>query len=376
VLSGVMMAKGLAMGLGKPLIGVNHLAGHALTPRLTDGARFPYLLLLVSGGHCQILRVDDWNAFTRLGGTIDDAPGEAFDKVARLLGLPQPGGPSVEEARNRAIRRGSPSPDRCWTGPGSDMSFSGLKTAVLRARDRLMHDQGGLTERDRADICAGFQAAVADVLAAKTAGALRTRPDVTALAVAGGVAANATLRTRLEAVAAEAGLSLHCAAAGAMHRQRGDDRLCGSPVATRRAKLTSDMGLRRARAGRSTQLRRPWSGRARRAPRHDAAGGLRCGCLRRGACMAYAAAGTGSRYGRGPAPTGLPRRARVPRLPGVRLPDAIRVTQDPKIDADIALIAVPTQSLGAMLTDTAPGAPSLSPAPRASTWPPASGPRR
>jgi N6-L-threonylcarbamoyladenine synthase len=94
VLSGVMTAKGLAMGLGKPLIGVNHLAGHALTPRLTDGARFPYLLLLVSGGHCQILRVDDWNEFTRLGGTIDDAPGEAFDKVARLLGLPQPGGPS------------------------------------------------------------------------------------------------------------------------------------------------------------------------------------------------------------------------------------------------------------------------------------------
>ena len=86
VLSGVMMAKGLAMGLGKPLIGVNHLAGHALTPRLTDGVAFPYLLLLVSGGHCQILRVDGWDTFVRLGGTIDDAPGEAFDKVARLSG--------------------------------------------------------------------------------------------------------------------------------------------------------------------------------------------------------------------------------------------------------------------------------------------------
>lgn len=95
VLSGVMAAKGLALGLGKPLIGVNHLAGHALTPRLTDGVAFPYLLLLVSGGHCQFLRVDGPEAFVRLGSTIDDAPGEAFDKVARLLGLPQPDRKSV-----------------------------------------------------------------------------------------------------------------------------------------------------------------------------------------------------------------------------------------------------------------------------------------
>ena len=208
VLSGVMMAKGLAMGLGKPLIGVNHLAGHALTPRLTDGVAFPYLLLLVSGGHCQILRVDGWDTFVRLGGTIDDAPGEAFDKVARLLGLPQPGGPSVEAEARRGdpARFGFPRPliDR----PGGDMSFSGLKTAVLRVRDRLTEDKGGLTEQDRADICAGFQAAVADVLAAKTAGVLETQDGVTALAVAGGVAANATLRGRLEAVAEAAGLPL------------------------------------------------------------------------------------------------------------------------------------------------------------------------
>jgi N6-L-threonylcarbamoyladenine synthase len=208
VLSGVMMAKGLAMGLGKPLIGVNHLAGHALTPRLTDRVAFPYLLLLVSGGHCQILRVNGPDAFARLGGTIDDAPGEAFDKVARLLGLPQPGGPSVEAEARRGdpARFGFPRPllDR----PGGDMSFSGLKTAVLRARDRLIGDQGGLTEQDRADICAGFQAAVADVLAAKTAGVLETQDDLTALAVAGGVAANGTLRGRLEAVAEAAGLPL------------------------------------------------------------------------------------------------------------------------------------------------------------------------
>ena len=208
VLSGVMAAKGLAMSLGKPLIGVNHLAGHALTPRLTDGVAFPYLLLLVSGGHCQILRVDGWNRFARLGGTIDDAPGEAFDKVARLLGLPQPGGPSVEAA----ARTGDPSrfalPRPLLDRPGADMSFSGLKTAVRRTRDDLMAAQGGLAVADRADLCAAFQAAVADVLCAKTAVACRGQTGLEALAVAGGVAANATLRGALAAVARSAGLPL------------------------------------------------------------------------------------------------------------------------------------------------------------------------
>ncbi|MBF9042717.1 tRNA (adenosine(37)-N6)-threonylcarbamoyltransferase complex transferase subunit TsaD [Rhodobacterales bacterium HKCCE4037] len=199
VLSGVMAAKGLAMGLGKPLIGVNHLAGHALTPRLTDGIGFPYLLLLVSGGHCQFLRVEGPDRFVRLGGTIDDAPGEAFDKVARLLGLPQPGGPSVERAAldGDATRFKLPRPllDR----PGCDLSFSGLKTAVLRARDDLVAAKGGMTEQDRADLCASFQMAVADVLAEKSRRALADA-DVTAFAVAGGVAANKTLRGRLESV--------------------------------------------------------------------------------------------------------------------------------------------------------------------------------
>ncbi|NKX45310.1 tRNA (adenosine(37)-N6)-threonylcarbamoyltransferase complex transferase subunit TsaD [Roseicyclus persicicus] len=206
VLSGVMAAKGLAMGLGVPLVGVNHLAGHALTPVLTDGVAFPYLMLLVSGGHCQFLRVDGPEAFHRLGGTIDDAPGEAFDKVARLLGLPQPGGPSVETE----ARRGDPArfdlPRPLLDRPGCDLSFSGLKTAVLRARDELVAAQGGITEQDRADLCAGFQAAVADVLAVKSARALAGQAGLTGFAVAGGVAANKTLRARLEQVAAEAGL--------------------------------------------------------------------------------------------------------------------------------------------------------------------------
>ncbi|MEJ6392957.1 tRNA (adenosine(37)-N6)-threonylcarbamoyltransferase complex transferase subunit TsaD [Gymnodinialimonas sp. 2305UL16-5] len=199
VLAGVMAAKGLAMGLGRPLVGINHLAGHALTPRLTDGIAFPYLLLLVSGGHCQFLRVEGAERFVRLGGTIDDAPGEAFDKVARLLGLPQPGGPSVETAAQGGNPKRFALPRPLLDRPGCDLSFSGLKTAVLRTRDTIIAKHGGLTEQDRADLCASFQAAVADVLAQKTARALALA-EVTTFAVAGGVAANQTLRERLQSV--------------------------------------------------------------------------------------------------------------------------------------------------------------------------------
>ena len=205
VLSGVMCAKGIAAARGLPLVGVNHLAGHALTPRLTDGQAFPYLMLLVSGGHCQFLLVNGVDEFRRLGGTIDDAPGEAFDKIAKLLALPQPGGPMVEgEAMlGRAKRFAFPRPllDR----PGCDLSFSGLKTAVLRTRDGLIAAQGGITVQDRRDLCAGFQAAVADVLAEKTKRALLQAPQATALAVAGGVAANKAIRARLETVCAANG---------------------------------------------------------------------------------------------------------------------------------------------------------------------------
>lgn len=202
VLSAVMCAKGLSAGLNIPLVGVNHLAGHALTPRLTDQVAFPYLMLLVSGGHCQFLIAHSPEKFSRLGGTIDDAPGEAFDKTARLLGLPQPGGPSVQkEAENgdpKAHRFPRPLLDR----PGCDMSFSGLKTALLRARDAIIAEKGGLTVQDRADLCASFQAAVVDVLAEKTRRALdlymAENPSEPLLAVAGGVAANTAIRARLE----------------------------------------------------------------------------------------------------------------------------------------------------------------------------------
>lgn len=209
VLSGVMCAKGISAATGLPLIGVNHLAGHALTPRLTDGVDFPYLMLLVSGGHCQYLIVRGPDDFTRLGGTIDDAPGEAFDKAARLLGLPQPGGPSVEAE----ARAGDPGrfrfPRPLLDRPDCNLSFSGLKTALLRARDRIVAEKGGLTRADRADLCAGFQQAVVDVLAGKTRRALghymAETPACPTVAVAGGVAANKAIRAGLETVCAEAG---------------------------------------------------------------------------------------------------------------------------------------------------------------------------
>ncbi len=209
VLSGVLFAKGLAAGAGLPLVGVNHLAGHALTPRLTDMAGFPYLMLLVSGGHCQFLIVHGADEFLRIGGTIDDAPGEAFDKVARILGLPQPGGPAVEAEAERGDSERFAFPRPLLDRPGCDMSFSGLKTAVLRARDELVAEKGGLTPKDRADLCASFQQAASDVFAEKSRRALRRyleeAPGAPLFAVAGGVAANRRIRAALETVSQEFG---------------------------------------------------------------------------------------------------------------------------------------------------------------------------
>ncbi|HEU0221200.1 MAG TPA: tRNA (adenosine(37)-N6)-threonylcarbamoyltransferase complex transferase subunit TsaD [Paracoccaceae bacterium] len=234
LLSGVMFAKGVAAGTGLPLLGINHLAGHALTPRLTHGLAFPYLLLLVSGGHCQFLAVEGWQSFRRLGGTIDDAPGEAFDKCAKLLGLLYPGGPEVEReaAAGDPARFAFPRPllDRA----GCDLSFSGLKTALRRARDLCMAGAGGLRAQDRRDLCASFQAAIAGVLAEKTRRACRAfaeRHGPTTLAVAGGVAANETIRAALAAAAEPLGfgflappLSL-CTDNGAMIAWAGIERL-------------------------------------------------------------------------------------------------------------------------------------------------------
>jgi N6-L-threonylcarbamoyladenine synthase len=209
VLSGIMCAKGLSLGSGKPLIGVNHLAGHALTPRLTDAVAYPYLMLLVSGGHCQFLLVKGPQDFLRLGGTIDDAPGEAFDKTARLLGLAQPGGPAVEKTALSGDEKRFKFPRPLLDREGCDLSFSGLKTALLRTRDALVATQGGLYENDRSDFCASFQAAVCDIFGEKSRRALSQYmaldPKEPVFAVAGGVAANQTIRERLKEKAQAAG---------------------------------------------------------------------------------------------------------------------------------------------------------------------------
>jgi N6-L-threonylcarbamoyladenine synthase len=208
VVSGVMCAKGLSLATEKPLYGINHLAGHALTPRLTDNVSYPYLMLLVSGGHCQFLMVRGVDAFHRLGGTIDDAPGEAFDKVARLIGLPQPGGPAIEQAAQSGDPTRFTFPRPLLDREGCDMSFSGLKTAVLRTRDKVVAEKGGLTQQDQADLAAGFQAAVVEVLVKKTRRALVMVPDtpITSLCVAGGVAANQAIRAGLETVSDAGGV--------------------------------------------------------------------------------------------------------------------------------------------------------------------------
>jgi N6-L-threonylcarbamoyladenine synthase len=209
VIVGVMTGKAMAMARNLPFIAVNHLEGHALSARLSHGIAFPYLLLLVSGGHCQLLIVEDVGRYRRLGTTIDDAAGEAFDKTAKLLGLGYPGGPAIE----RVAREGDPErfalPRPLKGRPGCDFSFAGLKTAIRQLVEKW---SGRLTAVDIADIAASFQTAVADVLADRTAQAIasfrRMHPDGQHLVVAGGVAANTALRARLDRLAGEHGLTL------------------------------------------------------------------------------------------------------------------------------------------------------------------------
>jgi N6-L-threonylcarbamoyladenine synthase len=199
VMVGLLMAKGLALSAGKPLIAVNHLEGHALSPRLADPAlAFPYLLLLVSGGHCQLLFVEGVGRYRRLATTIDDAAGEAFDKTAKLLGLGFPGGPAVEQAAAEGDPRAVPLPRPLLGSAEPHFSFAGLKSAVLRARDTGLHT--------KEDIAASFQQAVVDCLIDRTRRALDSIEGATALVVAGGVAANTAVRGALEALAAQYGL--------------------------------------------------------------------------------------------------------------------------------------------------------------------------
>ena len=199
VMVGLVTAKALAHAADKPLIAVNHLEGHALSPRLTGpDLEFPYLLLLVSGGHCQLLSVEGVGRYRRLATTIDDAAGEAFDKTAKLLGLGFPGGPAVERAAAEGDPKAVKLPRPLFGSPEPHFSFAGLKSAVLRARDAGLHRPQ--------DIAASFQAAVVDCLIDRTRRAIDRVPEATALVVAGGVAANTAIRAALSKLAADSGL--------------------------------------------------------------------------------------------------------------------------------------------------------------------------
>lgn len=205
---GLVTGKALACAIRKPLIAINHLEGHALTARLVSGTVFPYVLLLVSGGHTQILLVEDVGRYRRLGTTIDDALGEAFDKVAKLLGLGFPGGPAVERAAMRGDPKRFDLPRPLLKRERPDFSLAGLKTAARNAAESCEP----LSEQDVADICAGFQAAVTDVVESRMRRALalleeeHVRP--TAIVAAGGVAANMAIRESLEDLAKDTGLML------------------------------------------------------------------------------------------------------------------------------------------------------------------------
>ncbi|MFL6689216.1 MAG: tRNA (adenosine(37)-N6)-threonylcarbamoyltransferase complex transferase subunit TsaD [Alphaproteobacteria bacterium] len=208
VMVGLTTAKALALAWNKPLIAVNHLEGHALTVRLTDGAAFPYLLLLVSGGHCQLVAVEGVGEFDVLGSTIDDAAGEAFDKVAKLLGLPYPGGPNIETLAKDGDPKAFSLPRPMLGRERPDFSFSGLKTAVRH----IVHGSE-FQPRRSADLAASFQAAVIQsvvdrVRTAMTLFRQRHPQSATTLVVAGGVAANKALGDALTQLAQSHGFAL------------------------------------------------------------------------------------------------------------------------------------------------------------------------
>ena len=234
VIVGLTTAKAIALVSGVPLVGVNHLEAHALTPRLTDALAFPYCLFLASGGHTQIVAVLGVGHYVRLGTTVDDAIGEAFDKVAKMLGLPYPGGPQVE----RAAQRGDPTrfqfPRPMMGRADANFSLSGLKTAVRNEASRMTP----LQQQDINDLCASFQVAVLESMADRLRVGLGLFSEQfgapTALVAAGGVAANQALRAALRGVAERAGIALAvpppalCTDNGAMIAWAGAERLaCG-----------------------------------------------------------------------------------------------------------------------------------------------------
>lgn len=224
VMVGLVTAKALAMAANKPLVAVNHLEGHALSPRLVDpDLEFPYLLLLVSGGHCQLLRVRGVGQYDRLATTIDDAVGEAFDKTAKILGLGFPGGPAVEAAAVLGEAKAVPLPRPLKGADEPHFSFAGLKSAVVRAHESRAYNVN--------DIAASFQQAVVDCLRDRLDYTLNRIDPLAALVVAGGVAANGPIRSMLSAVAEARGMRFVapplwlCTDNGAMIAWAGVERL-------------------------------------------------------------------------------------------------------------------------------------------------------
>jgi N6-L-threonylcarbamoyladenine synthase len=205
VMVGLTTAKALALAASKPLVAINHLEAHALTARLTDGVEFPFLLLLVSGGHCQLLAVEGVGRFRLYGTTIDDAAGEAFDKTAKLMGLAYPGGPRVETLARAGNPKRYALPRPMLGREGADFSFSGLKTAV-----RQIVQEGGYRESDAADLAASFQSAVIDSLIDRVRHAMRKFriefPNARSFVIAGGVAANKAIGDALKKLAVGEGL--------------------------------------------------------------------------------------------------------------------------------------------------------------------------
>ena len=194
LLVGASIANGLAVALNKPTIAVHHLEGHLLSPLLADPApQFPFVALLVSGGHSQLMRVDGVGRYQLLGETLDDAAGEAFDKTAKLLGLPYPGGPLLSKLAEQGDPQRFTLPRPMLNSPDLDFSFSGLKTAVLT----LVREQPQIDEQTRADICAAFQEAIVEVLVKKSLKALK-QTGLKQLVIAGGVGANKQLRQQLD----------------------------------------------------------------------------------------------------------------------------------------------------------------------------------
>ena len=210
VMVGLSAGKAIALARGIPLVAVNHLEGHAVSARLDADVAYPFLLLLVSGGHCQLLAVEDVGACTRLGSTIDDAAGEAFDKIAKTLGLPYPGGPAVEKLAMGGDPARYPLPRALLGREGCDFSFSGLKTAAARVAETLTD------AAQKRDLAASVQAAIARQLAERTAVAMAIyaaqHKGERRFVVAGGVAANAAVRAALQSAAISHGYSFHAPA--------------------------------------------------------------------------------------------------------------------------------------------------------------------